>query len=86
MSSVELGEKCSKAPTPQIAERLLKSTSLRKEPFIFSAGNKASAVARWLLLWITLFVPSCEVTHSEGHLLQALALKDLFPQLNTLLI
>lgn len=59
---------------------------VKLEPFSSSAGNKASAAARWLLLWVTLFVPSCALTHSEEHLHRALDLKDLFPQLNTLLI
>lgn len=66
VSSVELGGKCGKAPPPQIAERRLKSTSPRKEPFSSSAGNKAAAGARWLLLWVTLVVPSCEVAPPPG--------------------
>lgn len=75
--------------SPKWQRRLLgeNPTSPKKKLFRrSSSGNKASSAARWLLLRVTLFMPSCAVTHSEGHLLQPLALQAIFPQLNTLLI
>lgn len=53
--------------------------SPRKNVFSSSAGNKASAAARWLLPWVTLFVPGCAVTHSEGRLLRALGHQGSLP-------
>lgn len=47
--------------------------------FNSSATNKASSAARWLLLLVTLLVPGCAVTHSQGHLLRVLGSQGSLP-------
>lgn len=60
--------------------------ALERISFSSSAVNKASSAARWLLLGVTLFMPGCAYHIQRDSSFRPLALKDPFPQLNTLLI